>query len=120
MLPNQLGSLYLSVLIIPSLLIYFQIISEDDLTGAWIKGSSPLVVISGDTATINTSQSFVWNDHFEEQLSPTKSWGRSFATVPFSGGMMGDVFRIIGNKVSFLKCCCQFDYETEIVTEPLP
>ena len=76
-----------------------QLISEDDLTGAWIKGTSPLVVISGDTAIINQTQPHVWSDHFEEQLSPTKSWGRSFATVPFSDGMKGDIFRIIGKLI---------------------
>ena len=73
-----------------------QLESHFDLTGINIASDKPLTVISGNTARVNASDRDFLCDHFSEQLSPTRSWGRSFATVPFSIGKTDDVFQVIG------------------------
>ncbi len=73
-----------------------QLESYQDLTGVHINATKPIAVFSGDTSLVATKDGFLSQDHFSEQLSPTQSWGRSFATVPFSTSESDDVFKIIG------------------------
>ena len=73
-----------------------QLESFFDLTGINITSDKPITVISGNTARANATDKDFLCDHFSEQLSPTRSWGRSFATVPFSVGKTDDVFQVIG------------------------
>ena len=73
-----------------------QLESFFDLTGINITSDKPITVISGNTARANATDKDFLCDHFSEQLSPTRSWGRSFATVPFSVGITDDVFQVIG------------------------
>ena len=73
-----------------------QLESHFDLTGINVASNKPITVISGNTARVNASDSDLLCNHFSEQLSATRSWGRSFATVPFSIGKTDDVFQVIG------------------------
>ena len=71
-----------------------QLESLADLTGVRIHASAPVAVLSGDAAS-STSDDHTWQDHLVEQLAPTRSWGTTFATVPFAD-TNDDVFRIVG------------------------
>ena len=72
--------------------------SSEDLTGIKVTADYPVVVLSGNTKTFTnvTDGSVMWQDHLVEELIPTNSWGKQFATVPFSGGADMNQFRIIG------------------------
>ncbi len=75
-----------------------QLESATDLTGVNIISDKPVTVISGSTVRVGGAEEGGAGrcDHYSEQLSPTRSWGRSFATVPFSTGETDDVFQVIG------------------------
>ncbi len=73
-----------------------QLESVLDLTGINIASNKPITVISGNTAKVNLGDGDFLCEHISEQLSPTRSWGRSFATVPFAIGKTDDVFQVIG------------------------
>ena len=73
-----------------------QLEGDRDMTGVHVISSADVVLLSGDTCTLEI-QHQSWNDHYAEQILPTRSWGSEFIAVPFSTRGPGDIFRVKGD-----------------------
>lgn len=72
-----------------------------DLTGSYLKSNKPIGVLTGHERTsIVQLLPRPWDskDHIVEMLMPTKSWGRTFVTIPFGNTSVGDYFRVIAKE----------------------
>ncbi len=66
-----------------------------DVTGSIITSTKPVAVFGGNRASFIPSQYFA-ADHLVEQLPPTNTWGREFATAPLvTNSTRGDRFRFL-------------------------
>lgn len=65
-----------------------------DLTGTIVTSDKPIAVFgSNQCAKVPTTVQAC--DHLVEQLPPTSTWGKSFATMPLATRLRGDTFRIL-------------------------
>ncbi|MEZ4267246.1 MAG: IgGFc-binding protein [Myxococcota bacterium] len=66
-----------------------------DLTGTVIASDKPVAVFGGHEAAVTSTQCCA--DHLEQQMFPTRSWGRSYlATKSFARGLESDYWRFVG------------------------
>ncbi|WP_049805137.1 immunoglobulin-like domain-containing protein [Stigmatella aurantiaca] len=71
---------------------------EADLSGSSIHSNRPIAVFGGhECANIPDGDTYAC-DHLVEQLPPTTTWGKSFATVPLKSRSNGDTFRFVAAK----------------------
>ncbi|XP_062620366.1 IgGFc-binding protein-like [Saccostrea cucullata] len=74
----------------------WQVVMTGDLTGSYVKSSRPVAVFSGNKKTrIGRGSS---SDHLVEQMTPVKTWGKEFATVPIPLRTVGDYFKFIASE----------------------
>ncbi|MCB9729950.1 MAG: IgGFc-binding protein [Deltaproteobacteria bacterium] len=65
-----------------------------DLTGTVIASDKPVGVFSGHEAAVSSTECCA--DHLEQQMFPTKTWGKSYlATKSFARGVEKDYWRFI-------------------------
>ena len=70
----------------------FHFYSSGDLTGTFIKSNKPVAVFSGNKCARILNGAC---DHIVEMLTPVKTWGKEFITVPIPDRRIGDVFRVM-------------------------
>ncbi|SEK45998.1 protein of unknown function [Stigmatella aurantiaca] len=71
---------------------------QADLSGSSIQSNHPIAVFGGhECANIPDGDTYAC-DHLVEQLPPTTTWGKSFATVPLKSRNNGDTFRFVAAK----------------------
>lgn len=84
-----------------NLLDAIQIQSNDDLTGTRVYSNKPIAVFGGnDDSSVGGHNSTKPDstDHMVEQLVPVKSWGQTFAVVPFPDRTNGNIIRIVASE----------------------
>ena len=64
-----------------------------DLTGSIVRGSKPLVVISGHQCG-EIPYNVTACDHMVEQIPPGMAYGQTFFLTPLGGRVSGDMFRV--------------------------
>ncbi|MBD90981.1 MAG: hypothetical protein CL940_11630 [Deltaproteobacteria bacterium] len=77
---------------------------QGDLTGTVVTSTKPVAVFGGHESSVSSDQ--CCTDHLEQQLFPTKSWGKRYmATKSYTRGFERDYWRILamedGTTVSF-------------------
>jgi RHS repeat-associated protein len=77
------------------LLLNSVISAAGDLTGSRITANKPIAVFSGHMSANVPLDGGCCADHLVEQIPPTTTWGKRFATVPLASRTKGDVFRYI-------------------------
>ena len=70
--------------------------SSGDLTGTIITSDKPVSVF-GSHMCANVPPGSPYCDHLVEQLTPTSTWGESFATMPLATRTGGDTFRFLAS-----------------------
>ncbi|MDC0714561.1 DUF5011 domain-containing protein [Stigmatella sp. ncwal1] len=71
---------------------------QADLSGSSLHSTHPIAVFGGhECANIPDGDTYAC-DHLVEQLPPTTTWGKSFATVPLKTRNNGDTFRFVAAK----------------------
>ena len=66
-----------------------------DLTGTVITSTAPIAVF-GAVQCVNIPNGGTFAcDHIVEQMPPTSTWGKNFATVPLATRLNGDTFRFL-------------------------
>lgn len=81
-------------------------LGNGSLTGTVVTADRPVSVFGGNRCA-NVPEQYAACDHLVEQLAPTPTWGRSFATMPLFGRTQ-DTFRILADE----------DGTTVTVTDP--
>ena len=71
---------------------------SDDLTGSSITANLPVAVLSGHMRSSIPTDSTISKDHLVEQLPPVSSWGRTYASSPFTQIVRPDAFRVVGSR----------------------
>ncbi len=66
-----------------------------DLTGTRITANKPIAVFGSHIAATIPAESGCCADHLLEQLPPTSTWGKRFATIPLASRTKGDYFRFV-------------------------
>ena len=78
--------------------VQIQIPNRRDHTGTHIMSDKPVSVFSGNKKTnIGSGGS---QDHIVEQMTPVKTWGKRFVTVPIPARTTGDYFYFIASEDS--------------------
>ncbi|XP_062607186.1 uncharacterized protein LOC134268975 [Saccostrea cucullata] len=72
-----------------------QLQSTDDITGTYVIADKPVSVFSGNVLTAISNGTA---DHIAEQHISTDKWGKTFATVPIPGRIVGDFFRFVASE----------------------
>ncbi|XP_061179024.1 uncharacterized protein LOC133187622 [Saccostrea echinata] len=72
-----------------------QLQSTGDITGTYIIADKPVSVFSGNVLTAIGNGTA---DHIAEQHLSTDKWGKTFATVPIPGRVVGDYFRFVASE----------------------
>lgn len=67
-----------------------------DFTGTRVTSSKPIGVVAGHMCA-NVPTEFPWCDHLSEMLNPTRVWGQTYYTVPFTGRRGGDGFLVVAS-----------------------
>lgn len=81
----------------------YQVKSEDDLTGTYVKvisdgaSCSPIAVFGGNKFT-NVGGCGGNRDHLVEQMFPTSTWGKDFLYVPYQTRIGGDYVKILATE----------------------
>lgn len=66
------------------------------MTGAYIKSSKPVSVISGNVESYVLPKKTY--DYLVEQIPPINTWGKKFAFVSTPERTVGDVYRFVASK----------------------
>ena len=75
---------------------YISISGSSDLTGAEIRSSKPVSVVSGhECANIPLGASAC--DHVVEQIPPVSKWGRIFILSTFARNVPGDIIKVVAS-----------------------
>jgi len=72
-------------------------VANVDLTGTIITSTQPVAVFAGHTCGL-VPQDYDACDFLVEQLQPTTTWGRRFATMPLATRVGGDTFRFLAQQ----------------------
>jgi len=68
-----------------------------DLSGTIILSTKPIAVFGGHECA-NIPAGAVACDHIVEEMTPTRTWGRDFVTVPLATRTGGDTFRFLAQQ----------------------
>jgi len=66
-----------------------------DLSGSRVTSNKPIAVFGGHMSATIPAEAGCCADHLLEQLPPTNSWGKRFATTPLATRTRGDYFRFL-------------------------
>ena len=95
--------------------------TNDDFTGTLVKGTRPLVVISGhQCGQVPEMQTAC--DHIASQIPPHTTWGYTFLLSPLSGRQSGDLYRfatLLDNTVITITCVDAGGTDTTVSTRTL-
>jgi RHS repeat-associated protein len=69
--------------------------AASDLSGSRIVANKPIGVFAGHATATIPSDTVCCADHLVEQMPPTTTWGKRFATIPLATRNKGDFFRIV-------------------------
>lgn len=72
-----------------------QLQSTGDITGTYIASNKPVSVFSGNVLTAIGNGTA---DHLAEQHISVDRWGKTYATVPIPGRIVGDYFRFVASE----------------------
>jgi CUB/sushi domain-containing protein len=72
-----------------------QLQSTGDITGTYIASNKPVSVFSGNVLTAIGNGTA---DHLAEQHISIDRWGKTYATVPIPGRIVGDYFRFLASE----------------------